>query len=447
MSPHRRANPVEAGAADRETEAVGLLQRPSYRNEGEGTLGRPEASGRRWEVGARKCVLKIVKGKRTRSKNYLKGGKTVKKGRLLLTVFTAAAFLFGTFGTAFGMEQESNGGAGYAAAQTQQDSVAEDVYRNTERHDFEVKNRTRNEGDELRIRVEQRLEQENAEEIGDGEFENGEFENGEFEDGEFTEPGVKGLEKRIAELEKKLAENPDDAKLLWKLAVAYHNAGEYDKAIEVLKDLEERLPHPTAKVAVLLAQCLKAKGDREAALAELEKLLELPETVSGAVYAYSGILKEELGKVEEAAEDVEKAITAEPKEKDLYKKVGELYRKAGREGVKVFVKGKKLALDAEPFIEDGRTMMPVRAIAEALGLEVDYRDGVITLANPASGKTVVLYVGRAEAEVDGRKVALDVPAKVVPPGRTVVPLRFVSENLGAAVDWFEDGQVVAITEQ
>lgn len=303
----------------------------------------------------------------------------------------------------------------------------------------QVQTRTRNEGDELRIRVEQRLEQEITEGIEDEEFENGEF----------TEPGAKGLEKHIAKLEKKLAENPGDPKLLWKLAVACRNVGEYDKAIEVLKELEGRLPHPTAKVAVLLAQCLKAKGDAEAALAELEKLLESPATVPGAVYAYKAILKEELGNVNEAAEDMEEAITAEPNDESLYKKIGELYSKAGKEGVKVFVKGKKLTFDAEPFIENGRTMVPVRAIAEALGLKVDYDGGkgVVVISNPAVGQTVTLYLGRAEAEVDGKKVTLDAPARIVPPGRTVVPLRFVGESMGADVNWFETGQVVVVNER
>lgn len=117
----------------------------------------------------------------------------------------------------------------------------------------------------------------------------------------------KGLVMRVAKLEKALMEKPGDQKLLWKLAVAYRNTGEYDRAIETLKELEGQMPHPTAKVAVLLAQCLKAKGDKEAAPAELEKLLESPTTVPGAVYAYKGILKEELGEIEEASEEMEKA--------------------------------------------------------------------------------------------------------------------------------------------
>lgn len=367
------------------------------------------------------------------------------KTRCFLTALTAAVFLFGAVGIAAGTEQRGHDTASGSAAGFQENSISADVYQHKERRDFEVKTRTRNEGDELRIRVEQKLEQEIAE--GDGEFENGEFENGEFENGEFTEPEVKDLDKRIAELEEKLAENPGDQKLLWKLAVAYRNVGEYDKAIAVLRELEEQLPHPTAKVAVLLAQCFRAKGDREAALAELEKLLASPATVPGAVYAYRGILKEEVGKVEEAAEDIEEAITVEPKDEDLYRKIGELYEQAGEKGIKVFVKGKKLTFDAAPFIENGRTMVPVRAIAEALGLEVNYKNGVVTIRNPANGKTVVLRVGRAEAEVDGKKVALDAPARVIPPGRTVVPLRFVSESMGADVEWFGTGQVVAVNEQ
>jgi len=44
-------------------------------------------------------------------------------------------------------------------------------------------------------------------------------------------------------------------------------------------------------------------------------------------------------------------------------------------------------------------------------------------------------------------VVLDAPARVVPPGRTVVPLRFVSESMGADVEWFRMGQMVAVNEQ
>ena len=73
-----------------------------------------------------------------------------------------------------------------------------------------------------------------------------------------------------------------------------------------------------------------------------------------------------------------------------------------------------------------------------------YKDGAVVITNTASGKTVTLYMGRSETKIGGRKVTLDVPAQAIPPGRTVVPLRFVSENLDAKVNWVEDGQVVAV---
>jgi tetratricopeptide (TPR) repeat protein len=356
----------------------------------------------------------------------------LKRYRRFLAALLAVAFLFGTFGATYGAEHAGTGTAAAPGKDTQQESVAEQVYHQDEGKGSLVRERTRNEGDEFRLRVEERLERELA---------------GDTEGGEPGWPGAAGLEKHIAELEKKLAEAPGDPNLLWKLAVAYRNAGEYDKAVAVLKELQEKLPHPTAKVAVLLAQCLRAKGDKEAALAALEELVKSQAAVPGSVRAFTAILKEELGRVADAAEELEKAIASEPKDKALYRKLGELYRKARREGIKVFAKGKKVEFDVEPFTENGRTLVPIRAVARALGLDVEYKNGVVTITNPANGRTVILYTGSTEAVVDGKKVTLDVPARVAPPGRTVVPLRFVSENLGADVEWFEDGQVIAVNEK
>lgn len=352
-----------------------------------------------------------------------------KKLRLLVALLTVSALVFGVVGVAFGADVSgvSPKAVGKTETRGKISQGAPPPVQHKERRDFEIKTRTRNAGEEFQLRVEQRLESEIIEGI------------------ENTEE--KGLEKLIVRLEQKLAEKPGDPQLLWRLAVAYRNAGEYDKAIEVLKELEAQMPHPTARVAVLLAQCLKAKGDQEAALVELEKLLETA-TVPGVVYAYRAILKEELGRVDEAAEDIEKAIAAEPKDEDLYNKVGELYKKMGKKGIKVFVKGKKLRFDAQPFIEKGRTLVPIRAIAEGLGLKVDYdrKSGTATFTNPANGKTVVVYLGQNKAKVGNQEINLDVPAKVVPPGRTAVPLRFVSEAFGKDVKWFEDGQVAVVNE-
>lgn len=249
-----------------------------------------------------------------------------------------------------------------------------------------------------------------------------------------------GLAKRIAKLEQQRDQKPEDARILWKLAVAYKAAGEYDKAISVLKEMKN-LPGSGAKVAVMLALCLRAAGDPEAALTELESL---DSTVPGAVYAYRAILKDQLGEVEEAVEDMEEAVAAEPEQDDMYAKLGELYDKAGQHGVKVFVKGKKVPFDVEPFITpQGRTMVPLRAIVESLGADVKW-DGKLRLVTVVKGDiTVVLPVGSLRASVNGVEVTLDVPAVIVG-DRTMVPLRFLSESLGAKVGWFTQGQVVSV---
>ncbi|MDI6895544.1 MAG: stalk domain-containing protein [Bacillota bacterium] len=281
----------------------------------------------------------------------------------------------------------------------------------------------RNKGNEFRLRLEERLRAEVEE-----------------EEEKEVEEGHEGLANRIAKLEAELAKSPGDTNLLWKLAVAYRAAGEYDKAIGVLKELEKLSPQG-AKVAVMLALCLRAKGDSEAALTELE---ELGATVPGTVYAYRAILREELGDLDKAAEEMEGAVSGSPAEKELYEKLGELYEKAGKgEDVKVFLKGKKVAFDVQPMIVQNRTMVPVRAIAEALGAEVKWDGETRTVIVLKAGKVVLIPIGSLKARVDGTQVALDVPAMIVG-NRTLIPLRFVSESLGALVDWFGTGQVVAI---
>lgn len=87
--------------------------------------------------------------------------------------------------------------------------------------------------------------------------------------------------------------------------------------------------------------------------------------------------------------------------------------------------------------------MPVRAVAEAFGLEVKYENGTVLITNPASGKTVTMYIGQKEALVGNQKVILEVAAKIKG-NRTFVSLRFVTEGLGTSVDYLSEGQIVTV---
>ncbi|MEG2959427.1 MAG: copper amine oxidase N-terminal domain-containing protein, partial [Oscillospiraceae bacterium] len=99
----------------------------------------------------------------------------------------------------------------------------------------------------------------------------------------------------------------------------------------------------------------------------------------------------------------------------------------------------------------GRTMIPIRAIAEALGAQVEWVPEYNQAVLRQQSSTIVLTLGSAEALVNGLPVQLPdgVPAGIMrtPDGgeRTMVPLRFVSEQLGVTVDWVAATATAVIT--
>lgn len=112
-------------------------------------------------------------------------------------------------------------------------------------------------------------------------------------------------------------------------------------------------------------------------------------------------------------------------------------------GIRVELDGHPVVFDVPPRIDNGRTLVPLRAIFEALGAEVNW-DGAARKVIATRGTTVIsLPVGAFTASVNGRPVTLDAPARIVD-GRTLVPLRFVSEALGAQVSWDGTTQTVSI---
>jgi len=109
------------------------------------------------------------------------------------------------------------------------------------------------------------------------------------------------------------------------------------------------------------------------------------------------------------------------------------------------VNAKTVNLDVAPFIhkKTGRTMVPLRFIGEALGAKVDWNNAERKVTYTLYGRTIELWIDKSTALVNGDPVVVD-PAPYIVSGRTVVPLRFVSENLGAAVEWESKTQRITI---
>lgn len=104
--------------------------------------------------------------------------------------------------------------------------------------------------------------------------------------------------------------------------------------------------------------------------------------------------------------------------------------------IRVVVNGTKINFpDAEPFIdENSRTQVPIRFVGEALGANVSWDGNTKKVTITLNGKKVVLQIGNKNYEVNGQQKQMDTVA-LLKESRTFVPVRFVSEALGATVKW------------
>jgi len=97
-----------------------------------------------------------------------------------------------------------------------------------------------------------------------------------------------------------------------------------------------------------------------------------------------------------------------------------------------------------PINEGGRVLVPLRGVLEALGATVGFNNSTSTVTAQRGTTDIQLRLGSRQAYVDGQLRTLDVPARTID-GRTVVPLRFMSEALGAQVQWNASQNAVYIT--
>ncbi|MGC9089285.1 MAG: stalk domain-containing protein [Caldisericia bacterium] len=114
------------------------------------------------------------------------------------------------------------------------------------------------------------------------------------------------------------------------------------------------------------------------------------------------------------------------------------------------INDKTVILELAPFIESGRTLVPLRFIAETFGANVGWEPKEQKITITLEDKNIVLWIGKKEALVNNERYYLEVPPKIIEipeigGGRTVLPLRFVSEALGAEVNWDPELQIITIT--
>lgn len=124
--------------------------------------------------------------------------------------------------------------------------------------------------------------------------------------------------------------------------------------------------------------------------------------------------------------------------------VGTLSTVAWADNINVRVNGDLVRFrGAQPQEIDGRIMVPLRGVLEQMGATVEWMPSDQTVIATKGTKEISLPIGSRTASINGHDVQLDVPAMTLG-GYTMVPLRFVSEALGADVVWLSRTQTVMI---
>jgi len=129
----------------------------------------------------------------------------------------------------------------------------------------------------------------------------------------------------------------------------------------------------------------------------------------------------------------------------LFYAQGSLAAPASFPPVKVQVDGREITFDAPPVIENDRALVPLRAISEALGARVNWEEKSKTVTMVKGNVTVKLVIGNTIALKNTEEFALEAPAKIIK-SRTMVPLRFVSEALGVNVQWNPASRLISISK-
>ncbi len=124
---------------------------------------------------------------------------------------------------------------------------------------------------------------------------------------------------------------------------------------------------------------------------------------------------------------------------------GETHAATGE--IQVQYNGKAIAFpDQKPIIRENRTLVPIRAIAEGLGFQVNWNNAARTVTISKGTHSVRLTLDQKIAYRDNQPITLDVPAQLIN-DRTIVPVRFIAEGLNYQVNWVAANRTVKIDDR
>lgn len=111
----------------------------------------------------------------------------------------------------------------------------------------------------------------------------------------------------------------------------------------------------------------------------------------------------------------------------------------------ISINGSESTLDAVPIIQNDRTLLPLRAVVEGLGGSVAWEDETKTAVFAKGDKVIFMTIGSKTAFVNTTEYTMDTEPVIID-GRTMLPIRFVAENLGFDVDWDGNTRTITVSE-
>lgn len=112
--------------------------------------------------------------------------------------------------------------------------------------------------------------------------------------------------------------------------------------------------------------------------------------------------------------------------------------------IKVLIDDEEVYFDQDPIIYSNRVLVPIRAVMESIGANVEWDNNNITLTK--DNTNIEITIGETEVLLNGEILNLDVPAQIIS-GRTLVPVRFISQCLNYNVEWNQDTQTVNVIKK
>lgn len=116
------------------------------------------------------------------------------------------------------------------------------------------------------------------------------------------------------------------------------------------------------------------------------------------------------------------------------------------DGIKVIVDGRKVPTDVRPVFKQATVFVPLRGVLEELKAVITFDKKTGTITAKRKNSTVVLVVDSTKAKINGVTTFMPIPA-FIKEGRTLVPLRFISQALGCRVKWEPQYMTVHISSR